>query len=96
MQARLKGTKNIYTVKNLTLEEYEGTFFPNELEIQFSKDEIEERKYYKDLRNQAAVSFLSAIVTREGPDYYTAQRNVKNQVQEAVMYADELIKELRK
>ena len=51
---------------------------------------------WEALRNQAAISVLSATVLREGPDYLTACRHMKEQVSEAIEYADLLIEELKK
>ena len=46
-------------------------------------------------RREASMRFLQASIVREGPDYCRAQRNVSGQVSEAIMYADELIQQLK-
>ena len=46
-------------------------------------------------RVEAAKDFMSAIIVREAPQYQFACRNVANRATEAIMWADELIKQLR-
>jgi len=46
-------------------------------------------------RAEAAKDFMSAIITREAPQYNFACRNVADRVTEAIMWADELIKQLK-
>lgn len=46
-------------------------------------------------RREAAKDFMSAIITREAPQYNFACRNVADRVTEAIMWADELIKQLK-
>lgn len=46
-------------------------------------------------RREAAKGFMSAIITREAPQYNFACRNVADRVTEAIMWADELIKQLK-
>lgn len=46
-------------------------------------------------RREAAKDFMSAIITREAPQYNFACRNVADRVTEAIMWADELIKQIK-
>ena len=57
----------------------------------------EKQKEYnaRKFRAEAAAKFLQAAIVREGPNYLCAQRNVPEQASEAIMYADELIRQLK-
>lgn len=46
-------------------------------------------------RREAAKDFMSAIITREAPQYNFACRNVADRVTEAIIWADELVKQLK-
>ena len=46
-------------------------------------------------RREATKDFMSAIITREAPQYSFACRNVADRTAEAIMWADELIKQLK-
>lgn len=50
---------------------------------------------WSTFRREAAKDFMSAIITREAPQYNFACRNVADRVTEAIMWADELIKQLK-
>ena len=50
---------------------------------------------WQAFRVEAAKDFMSAIITREAPQYNFACRNVADMVTEAIMWADELIKQLK-
>lgn len=50
---------------------------------------------WEKFRREAAKDFMAAIIAREAPQYDFACRNVSIRVSEAIMWADELIKQLR-
>lgn len=50
---------------------------------------------WEAFRREAAKDFMTAIIAREAPQYDFACRNVSIRVSEAIMWADELIKQLR-
>ena len=50
---------------------------------------------WKAFKVEAAKDFLAAIITREAPQYNFACRNVADSTTEAIMWADELIKQLK-
>ena len=51
---------------------------------------------WQAFRREAAKDFMSAIIVREAPQYDVACRNVATRVSEAIMWADELVKQLQK
>ena len=51
---------------------------------------------WQEFRRNAARDFMSAIIVREAPQYDVACRNVATRVSEAIMWADELVKQLQK
>ena len=50
---------------------------------------------WEKFRREAAKDFMTAIIAREAPQYDFACRNVSIRVSEAIMWADELIKQLK-
>ena len=50
---------------------------------------------WEAFRAEAAKDFMAAIITREAPQYNFALRNVTDSVTEAIMWADELIRQLK-
>ena len=50
---------------------------------------------WNTFRREAAKDFMSSVIIREAPQYNFACRNVKSVVSEAIMWADELIKQLK-
>lgn len=46
-------------------------------------------------RAEAVKDFMAAIITREAPQYNFACRNVADRTTEAIVWADELIKQLK-
>ena len=50
---------------------------------------------WEAFRREAAKDFMSAIIVREAPQYNFACRNVADRTTEAIMWAEELIKQLK-
>lgn len=90
--------------------EMEADTYPPEINILSPYDVVKQEltlgylvKYREELdnwdwekyRREAAKDFMTAIIVREEPQYQFACRNVANRVSEAIMWADELIKQLK-
>ena len=54
-----------------------------------------EKLYWEKFRREAAKDLLCAVVTREAPQYSFGCRNIQLRVNEAVEWADELIRQLK-
>ena len=50
---------------------------------------------WEAFRIEAAKDFMLAIIVREAPQYDVACRNVASRVSEAIMWANELVKQLK-
>lgn len=59
------------------------------------EDKPEDTTDWAAFRREAAKDFMSAIITREAPQYSFACRNVADRITEAIMWADELVKQLK-
>lgn len=65
-------------------------------DVQMLLQEKEENNIGWDaFRAKAAKDFMAAVITREAPQYNFACRNVADRTTEAIMWADELIKQLK-
>lgn len=68
--------------------------YADDVEI-VKEDKPKDTTDWATFRREAAKDFMSAIITREAPQYNFACRNVADRVTEAIMWADELIKQLK-
>ena len=59
------------------------------------EDKPKDTTDWEAFRREAAKDFMTAIIAREAPQYDFACRNVSIRVSEAIMWADELIKQLK-
>lgn len=97
MKARIKMGSN--AGRTIDVVDVDGYYFRNSKsghlyckeELDFSGDTVD----WAAFRREAAKDFMSAIITREAPQYNFACRNVADRVTEAIVWADELIKQLK-
>lgn len=80
----------------MTQEEVEKTFAGLSPYLAYKQGLQDAVAYTWDsFRMEAAKDFMTAIIAREAPQYDFACRNVSIRVSEAIMWAEELVKQLK-